>query len=629
LSRPIVALLWSALLCCAAPCQARSIADLGEQAQTLKLSEHPQWHRLLRYRAHGSSVRSEIHSQAFFLSADGERDPQAELLATLAAFAQPLQAGDNLNDHPQCRFPARKLWLQQVLAIDDGAYAKVDCPAYRAWTLDGKVESVSMVLATGYLANPASFYGHILLKFNAPSSNTALLDNSANYGAIVPDDENPVVYVFKGVFGGYEGGFSNTEYYHHNHNYGETELRDLWEYRLDLTPDETRMVAAHAWELMGQEFTYFFFRENCAYRMAEVIDIVEGLDVMPDYRPWTIPQAVMLKLRETQHHGHPLIREVIYHPSRQTRFYRKYAELDAQGRRLVGRIVDDTAYLQSSAFAAEPVERRTQVVEALVDYYETMRDHDESAASDALNRGYRAALAARFLLPTQAGLAALTAPESPDQGRAPGVLRFGANHNETYGAGAALEVRGAYYDALDAGAGQVSHSALTMGETRLSIDDSKLRLQTLDFLRIDSVNGAASGLPGDRNSAWRVKLGLTQQHLGCDDCLVFRAEGSRGASLHLGRHVVAGVLLGGSLQDKRNDEGIAFAQATSFIDLLESSWLRARVEHRYRWSLDGELDHPGFVSFETRLKLGREWESRLRYEYDAVGQLSLLFGWYW
>lgn len=43
----------------------------------------------------------------------------------------------------------------------------------------------------------------------------------------MPDDENPVFYVFKGVFGGYEGGFSNTEYYHHNHNYGETELRDL------------------------------------------------------------------------------------------------------------------------------------------------------------------------------------------------------------------------------------------------------------------------------------------------------------------------------------------------------------------------------------------------------------------
>ena len=134
------------------------------------------------------------------------------------------------------------------------------CPAYRAYAVNGEIESVSLVYATGYLSNPASFYGHILLKFNTRGGVLAneLLDQSVNYGAAVPRGENPVVYILKGLFGGYDATFSNQQFFRFNHAYAENELRDLWEYVLRLHPDEIDQLVAHSWELLGRNFDYYF-----------------------------------------------------------------------------------------------------------------------------------------------------------------------------------------------------------------------------------------------------------------------------------------------------------------------------------------------------------------------------------
>jgi len=69
----------------------------------------------------------------------------------------------------------------------------------------GNVSSVSLVYATGYLGNPASYYGHVLLKINSDGdTQTALEDQAINFGAIIPDNEGMVSYILKGLMGGYE-----------------------------------------------------------------------------------------------------------------------------------------------------------------------------------------------------------------------------------------------------------------------------------------------------------------------------------------------------------------------------------------------------------------------------------------
>ena len=82
---------------------------------------------------------------------------------------QPL-SGDP-DAHAKCRFPARLMWLREQLADYRDALADIKCPAFSAWAAIDDVASISLIFASGYLDNPASYYGHLFLKFNARRDN--------------------------------------------------------------------------------------------------------------------------------------------------------------------------------------------------------------------------------------------------------------------------------------------------------------------------------------------------------------------------------------------------------------------------------------------------------------------------
>lgn len=260
-----------------------SVASVIDQNRLLTLSQSPTWKKLMHYEESDTDtgLLSAIHSDEFFLSSEGIKDSFAELKATIDELQK--VTNSDVNSHAQCKFPARFIFLSKELPEWAEGIEKLSCPEYEQWHFDYTTDSISIVFANGYLGNPASFYGHTLLKLNSSKnrSTVPLIDVSVNYGAVVPDGENPVSYIIKGMMGGYKGGFSHIEYYYHTHNYGETELRDLWEYELDLSKDEVRFILAHTWEVLGKEYTYYFFRKNCSYRMAELIEILPDLEIIP------------------------------------------------------------------------------------------------------------------------------------------------------------------------------------------------------------------------------------------------------------------------------------------------------------------------------------------------------------
>lgn len=296
-------------------------------------------------------------------------DPRAELAATLVALAQP---GDGDPDsHAQCRFPARRRWLAERLGPALALPAR-DCPKFEQWTRGSTVGSVSIVFATGYLGNPASYYGHALLKLNYASDpgRTRLQDASVNFGAILTGNDDPVSYMLKGVFGGYDGGFSDVQYHFHEHNYGENELRDLWEYRLDLPADAVTLIVGHAWEVLGQRYGYYFFRQNCAFRMAEIVQVAEGIEFIPPGLPWTIPQAMLQDLASSRLAGRPLVVDVTRHPSRQTRFYERHGSLDGHEARVMSAVVNGEEAVNEPAFRALTTDAQRAVLDTLIDYYQ-------------------------------------------------------------------------------------------------------------------------------------------------------------------------------------------------------------------------------------------------------------------
>jgi hypothetical protein len=61
-------------------------------------------------------------------------------------------------------------------------------------------------------------------------------------------------------------------YYLKVREYSDLENRDIWEYELNLTPEEIDRLLMHAWELGPIHFDYYFFDENCAYHLLGLLE---------------------------------------------------------------------------------------------------------------------------------------------------------------------------------------------------------------------------------------------------------------------------------------------------------------------------------------------------------------------
>ncbi len=617
------------LLTCLATLQEAVWAAPQEEPLLRSLSQHPTWRRLLHYEADGATaVRSAIHSDTFFLSPTGATDPAAELAATLAALRAPASA--TLDTHAQCRFPARYQWLQQQTGATVGADLRAQCPQLSAWTRGFSVKSLSVVFASGFLGNPASYYGHTLLKFNFEkgTQSSYLIDESVNYGALVPAQENPVRYIVYGLFGGYDGGFSHIGFYFHNHNYGNQELRDLWEYRLDLSQSDVDLVVNHAWEVMGKRYQYFFLGRNCAFRMAELIEVPEGVHVQAGARPWTIPQAHLQALAQATYQGHPLVKDIQFHPSRQTRFYGRLAGLDAQAQAVFKDIVARDGVFEATAFATLSVAAQQSVTETVLDYYQFAANPLNEAPTQTQN-AYARALNMRFALPPGPPAPLPAPPSAPHMGRAPSWVQVSAHQSSGLPDRTAIRIRPAYYDQLDAEAGHIPNSVLSMADVTLETDGRSSWLKKLDFMAIESAGSSRSGLPGDNGESWKLRGSLEQLDDSRNNHLVGKLSGDWGRSWTMGQSLYWGAFAGGALQSNSVEYGFGYTSISMDAGVRLRDGLGARLALQRRFPLSGESGASSTSEFEIRQRVSTHTDIRVGYTKQRLETWRIGLGWYW
>ncbi len=229
------------------------------------------WEVLLHYKGNPFiKKRSLVDDPKFFLSPDGKKNPAKELEATIRGLFK-TDGYDDDNKHPYCKFPARRLWLTERLSIDESKFPVLDCSEFEKLKTEIDPTSVTLIFPFLYISRPVSMFGHTLLRINN-RTNDPLLGHGVTFNALMPDDENPVIYSIKGIFGAYPGQYSVKKYYTTIFEYVGIEKRDIWEYDLNLTQDETYRLFLHLWELANVYSDYWFFDENCSYNLLFLIE---------------------------------------------------------------------------------------------------------------------------------------------------------------------------------------------------------------------------------------------------------------------------------------------------------------------------------------------------------------------
>ncbi|MBW0147467.1 Lnb N-terminal periplasmic domain-containing protein [Marinobacter arenosus] len=504
-------------------------ADTPRDIQTL--SQDPAWLTLGHYQPDtlGSGFTSQADDPDFFLSGDGKHSPQSELEATLAAIQRP---GDG-NGHAQCRFPARTTWLRKKLEL---SLPGVNCPAYEEWTETLNTETVTLVFAASYLNSPSSMFGHTFLRLDPPQEDAEtnlLLANTISYAADAAAHDSEILFAYKGIFGGYPGITTVQPYYEKIRLYSDIEHRDLWEYKLNLTQPEVDLMLAHAWEIRDHNFDYYFFDENCAYRLLALIDVARpGTDLLDEVSTHAIPSDTVRWVVDKD-----LVAGVYYRPSAATSVAYSLETLPDDHQTLAAAVAN--GYVEPGAEEVRVLspEERAHVLDATYDY---VRYQSEA---DGWPREFAAPLS-HELLTERSRIDNAEAPAPPpepkirdDQGHDTFRASLGAGqlaHREF----TQLTLRPAYHDVLDPPAGYRAGAQLQFLrlDARYYTDNDELQLEQLIGVEIRSLS--------PRNQffsplSWQVGFGGRRTDTGTMRVLTPYLEGGAGGSWMLGKQIQA------------------------------------------------------------------------------------------
>ncbi|MDH0562102.1 DUF4105 domain-containing protein [Acinetobacter courvalinii] len=467
--------------------------DLAQQKQ---LDQNITWQRLMYA---DQKQNSEVSYAGYFYAKDGKTNLNSELQADIKALFK--QAADNQSI--RCKFPARSRWLMQQLQIDPQQLPKVNCVEFDEWINQIKPHKATLIYATDFMGNPSSMFGHTLLRLDPKDQKQLnLVSYAVNYAATVKGEDN-WSYAWKGLTGQYPGEYSLMPYYRKVKEYGDFESRDLWEYELNLTPEETRFLVEHIWEMQHVSFPYYFVSDNCAYRLLGLIDLVRpNLNLKQQFNYAAIPIET-LKVVDQQN----LVKEVVYRPALETQLLAQAKQHSTALAKVAHKVafteVEQTQPILKNYSQSE----QAKILEmAYDDLY--LQFISRKVDTDFAQPQLRQLLAERSQIQVDKQRQEPTRPQKqPVEGHH--ARNISVNVGEVQGQSfVELGHRQAYHDLIDPQAGYRTGTQLLFLDGSVQYRDDKLKVEHLDFLSVNSYNPVQ---PFKSPLSWGFNLGWKQE----------------------------------------------------------------------------------------------------------------------
>lgn len=495
------------------------ITEVQARAAETSLWLNPEWLNLVHYeKEDDENYLSQVDDASFFNAPEGKASPRAEMMATIAALFRTDIQGDQ---HAQCRFLARFNWLKHHLVIDDANLPAVECAEYKQWRSHIPDHQVTLVFPAYHLNSPSSMFGHTLLRLDPKpeAMGSDWLSIAVNFGANVRAEDNSLFFAFKGLSGGYPGFFIVTPYFEKIKEYNRNEKRDIWEYKLDLSPQETRNMIMHLWELKNTAFDYYFFDENCSYRLLELLEVARpGIDLTSEFKLTAIPVDTV---RAVENAG--MIISVDYRPSQVTVLEALLAPLNEQQQVMALKLSSDISILDNDAFISLNAQQQKDVVEIAYKYLR-YRETNNERVPDAARQSFLLLKALNSYPSSETRMVEQTAlpPETGHYSKRMSVTT-GREGDLNF---AEIAARFSFHSLEDNRQGFLPGAQINLGSMQLrATEHEQLKVQQLDVVDIFSLTPRTRFF---KPMSWRVYTGLERQMTDGRDRLVSHVTGGMG-----------------------------------------------------------------------------------------------------
>ncbi|CAM4138402.1 DUF4105 domain-containing protein [Pseudoalteromonas ostreae] len=464
------------------------------------LATDPYWLKLGHYRPTTlGGWKSEVDSVKFFLSPKGKVSPKDELNTTINAFN-----GDNSlpqqTQQTRCQFPARYTWLKTKIKNN---WPELNCPELQAWQKIINPKGVTLVFPTAFMNSPSSMFGHTLLRIDAKDQtrHKELLAFAVNFAAEPDGSDNAAMYALKGLIGSYPGKFSLMPYYKKVREYNDLESRDIWEYKLNLSEEQVKLILLHLWELQLATFDYFFVDENCSYQLLALLQLAkDDLNLTSSFDLQAIPSDTVAVLRNNN-----LLQTPNYRPAFGTKLYHYSTQMTDE------QLSDARALMQGGSLNTRNY-CESQLVAILemayewlnFEFYDKNLNREEIAPRLAklllMRSKYK--IASPFSKPSRPAA-------SPEQGHGSSKITLARTHYNQQSDLTSFAYRLAYHDLLDTSAGFIPGAQISFFDIEGAIKDNG-NTQLEHFYLLDAMSLAPDNRIFDSWS-WNLKMGFDRQ----------------------------------------------------------------------------------------------------------------------
>lgn len=596
-----------------------------EKANTLHLADDPFWRDLLHFKG-GHSL---ILDKDFFLSDRGQIDPQAELEATIKAyFTQEhtikRESGDT---NIVCIFPARYAWLNEKLELPDYRCDEVLCPALSQWARLDQIEAISVIYVSAYLGNPASSFGHALLNLKIKDSDElfGLFDTTIAYGATVPINENIVMYVLNGLFGGYTATYSDKFFFFHDQVITNREFRDMWEYTLKLTDSEKKMLIYHLAELLTKRFKYYFLSANCAQGVSVLLDTFIKEDVYNFNYPIYVPEEMFHRLQQidAKRRGNKeaeLIKNIRYIPSARRYLFYEIKRLSSEERRVYLNITNSHNEDFVPLLKELDIASRINVLNALLayQYYKLMASSEEN---QSLKKYKDKILLERLRLPIKKEIP-LNIPEMPSPANVSPPSTFNIGFVNMEGSDPFSTVGVTVFRKESVGMNALEYSECVALDLNVGIafDSEKIFVDNVNFLKIKDFRTFYVKEAKENPLSWKVRAGIDRYNIDDNASYDYVLDGGIGMAKKADNIGVFYGFMSASLhsldQQYRAGPSLGFVTGSDFVKLQMDYGLEFGLEdYGYIETVQTKLQYQINKQHAIQISFGKNSQKRLAVSY--------------
>jgi len=473
-----------------------SIQKYWSIAEQKNLDQDITWQRLMYAN---KDHKSDVTYSGYFMAENGKNNLKEELKADISALFMPAQDNQSI----RCKFPARSQWLIQKVGIQESELPQVKCSEFENWIGQIKPHKATLIYATDFMGNPSSMFGHTLLRLDPKDQQQLnLVSYAVNYAATVAGNDN-WSYAWKGLTGQYPGEYSLMPYYRKVKEYGDFESRDLWEYELNLTPEETRFLVSHIWEMQHVSFPYYFVSDNCAYRLLGLVDLVKPESHLQE--KFTHASIPMETIKSMQQQG--LTKAPVYRPALETQLLAQAHQHGASLAKVAHQIAMMPTQQSSQILKSFSEQDQAKILEMAYDdlYLQfTSRKIEESVAQPQLRQ--LLALRSQIDLDKQRQEPKRPTKEPTEGHNARNIsVKAGEVQGDKF---IELGHRQAYHDLIDPQGGYRAGTQLLFLNGNVQWRDDHLKLERLDLLEVNSYNPIQ---PFKTPLSWGFNLGWRQE----------------------------------------------------------------------------------------------------------------------